>query len=413
MSLTRRLSGATAAKLASELVGRLATFGLSLYVANALGEHVFGAYNYALAVGFVAAQIADLGLQVLAARDVAIEGRAAQGLVARSLRLKLWLSLPVLALLLALSAERPAAEQTALLLLGLAMLAQTFLEFAAYVYRGQQRVMREAWLLAGARLLTASLAALALWAGAGLNGVAGGYLVGITAVALWALRGLGAAGWLGYGGAAEIAPAYGRLLREALPLGIAIFLSIGYTRVAVFLLDYRLGTAAVAEFSAAQRLVEPAQIVPAALLAAVFPAFSAALGRDPRQARRLAVVASLLLGAAGAAAAVMFWLSAPWLIPALYGAEFTASVPVLQLLGLSALPAFVNYNLTHLLIARGQQRYSSLFVGLMLLLHSTLTWLLMPSLGALAPALSVTLAEGLLLLCCVAVLLLTPGRGKN
>ena len=76
---------------------------------------------------------------------------------------------------------------------------------------------------------------------------------------------------------------------EALPLGIAIFLSIGYTRVAVFLLEFRLGPLAVAEFSAAHRLVEPAQIVPAALLAAVFPAFSAALSRNPRQAGRRSV----------------------------------------------------------------------------------------------------------------------------
>lgn len=410
-----QLGGNALAKLLSELVGRIATFLLSLAIANVLGERAFGAYNYALALGFVLAQIADLGLQVLAARDVAILGRAAQPLVARSLRLKLWLALPVVLLLLLLRSGRPPAEQTTLLLLGLAMLAQTFLEFAAYVYRGQQRVMREAWLLSAARLLTALLAGVALWAGAGLVAVGASYLLAIGAVALWGLYGLYKAGWFGQRPPEETAApsgslSYASIVREALPLGIAIFLSIGYTRVAVFLLEYRLGPLAVAEFSAAHRLVEPAQIVPAALLAAVFPAFSAALGRDPRQARRLGWTASLLLAAAGAAAAAFFWFGAPWLIPTLYGPNFASSIPVLQFLGLSALPAFINYNLTHMLIARGQQRYSSIFVALMLALHTALTWFLIPSLGALAPALSVTFAELILLLCCTAVLLLIPGK---
>jgi O-antigen/teichoic acid export membrane protein len=80
---------------------------------------------------------------------------------------------------------------------------------------------------------------------------------------------------------------------------------------------------------------------------------------------------------------------------------------VLKFLGLSALPAFVNYNLTHILIARGQQLFSSVFVGAMLVLHVVLTWTLIPALGALAPALSVTFAELILLLCCTATLLLT------
>lgn len=428
LSLSRRLGSNALAKLASELVGRVATFGLSLYIANQLGERAFGAYNFGLALGFVLAQIADMGLQVLAARDVAIAGRGAQPLVARALRLKLWLSLPVLALLFILRDGRPASEQVALMLLGLAMLAQTFLEFAAYVYRGQQRVMREAGLLTAARLLTAFFAGAAIWAGAGLPAVGAAYLLAIAGVALWGMWGLRASGWfVARTGSADSAPGsrqgwrdwmgpslqgpgYGELIREALPLGIAIFLSIGYTRVAVFLLEYRLGPLAVAEFSAAHRLVEPAQIVPAALLAAVFPAFSEALHHDRRQARWLGWGSSLLLALAGGSAALLFWFGAPWLIPTLYGEAFADSIPVLQFLGLSALPAFVNYNLTHILIARGQQLYSSIFVGIMLILHGALTWTFIPVLGAVAPALSVTFAELILLLLCIGVLALTRGK---
>ena len=404
------------AKLASELVGRLATFGLSLYVANALGERAFGAYNFGLALGFVLAQIADMGLQLLAARDVAISGRDAQPVVARALRLKFWLSLPVVTLIILLRDGRPASEQMALLLLGLAMLVQTFLEFAAYIFRGQQRVIREAWLLSTARILTAVLGGAMLWAGGGLVALGMAYLLAITATALWGLKDLRSAGWFSTrpvrseGLRDSPGAEYAYVLREALPLGIAIFLSIGYTRVAVFLLEYRLGTVAVAQYSAAQRLVEPTQILPAALLAAVFPAFSRALYRDRGRARRLALGSSLLLAMAGGGVAVVLWITGPWLMPTLYGEAFVESIPVLQVLGLSALPAFVNYNLTHILIARGQQRHTSIVVGFMLILHSALTWYLLPALGPLAPAISVTFAELFLLLNCTALVILTRGN---
>ncbi|MFW6182564.1 MAG: oligosaccharide flippase family protein [Chloroflexota bacterium] len=413
-TLDRRLRGNVLAKLGSELIGRVATFGLSLLIANQLGERVFGAFNYGLALGFVLAQIADLGLQVLMARDVAVGGRRTQPSVRAALRLKLWLSVPVLLLLLLTTAGRPGEQRLSFLLLGLAMLAQTFLEFAAYVYRGQEKVLTEAWLLASGRLLTALVAVLALWGGAGLPGVALAYLLGAGSLALWGLWRLGREGWFGAEAAGSgTAPPYSQLLRQALPLGIAIFLSIGYTRLAIFLLEFRLGEVAVAQFSAAQRLVEPTQIVPAALLAAVFPAYSHALHHDPDQARRLALVSSLLLGAGGAALAVVFWLSAPWLVPFLYGQPFAEAVPVLQILGLSALPAYINYNLTHILIARGQQLYSSIFTGLMLLLHAVLTWQLIPGFGATAPAISVTFAELILLLCCTLTLLLTGPRQQT
>lgn len=408
-TLDWRLSGNVLAKLASELVGRAATFGLSLLIANTLGERAFGTYNYGLALGFVLAQIADMGLQVLMSRDIAVDAQAAQPAVRVALRLKLFLSVPVVLLLFLLTANRLGTDRLSLLLLGLAMLAQTFLEFAAYIYRGQQRLLTEARLLATGRLLTAILAAGVIGLGSGLSGASAAYLLAVAIVAIWALRHLQQAGWFRRSTRAG-APPFSRLLSEALPLGIAIFLSIGYTRLAIFLLEYRLGAVAVAEYSAAQRLVEPTQIVPAALLAAVFPAYARALAHNPGRARRLGLGSSLLLALGGGALTIIFWAGAPWLIPFLYGEAYEASIPVLRFLGLSALPAYVNYNLTHLLIARGQQIYSSLFVALMLLIHGLLAWYLIPTLGAVAPAISVTFAESVLLLCCTVTLLFTRGK---
>ena len=405
-------------KLGSEVVGRIATFLLVLSAARQLGESMFGFYNYGLALGFIVAQIADFGMQLLIAREVAVLGKKARPLVISALRIKLLLSVPVLVLLFVFTAGQPADVRMALFCLGLLMLAQTFLEFVAYVFRGQQALATEAQLLAAARLATAFLGFLVLSLGGGLLALALSSLVAVALLFGRALYLLWRDGWLDNekerppvnvvdGGAVRV---HLDLLKRALPLGVAIFLSIAYTRLAVILLQYRVGETAVAHFSAAFRLVEPGQILPASLLAAVFPALSQALHSDREAARRLGWWTSLLLAFVGTAVAVALWVTAPWLIPALFGDAFQGSVTILQLLGLSVLPAFVNYGLTHFLIARGQQAAIGFFTGGMLLLHGLLSWHLIPRWGPAGPAISIILAEGLLFFCCLLTLTFTAPR---
>lgn len=400
-------------KLSSEIVGRIATFALALYIARELGETTFGLFNYGLALAFVLSQLADLGLQLLMTREVAIHGQQAQRAVATAFRVKLWLSLLVVLLLLWLTASRPGSIRLSFISLGLALLAQTYLEFAVYIFRGQQRLLAEATLLTIARLLTALLAGLVVWRGGSLPGITLSYLAATLLMAGWAVWLIGREGWLRAPAGVSLIhlPLASSLVRQALPLGIAVFLSIGYTRLAIFMLENQLGESAVASYSAAQRLVEPTQIIPAALLAAVFPALSGALHHDRPRALRLGVNSSLLLALLGTGLALGFWFGAPWIIPFLYGSSYAAAVPVLQYLGLSILPAYVNYSLTHILLARGQQALTSLFVAVMLLLHFTISWQLIPSLGPAGTAISVTLAELVLFACCALTLLLTrPGQ---
>lgn len=414
-----RLGRNASAKLAAELLARAASFGLILLAARRLGEVDFGRYNYALALGFVLAQLADLGLQLLVAREIAVLGRAAGPLVRAALRLKLLLSLPVLLLLGLLAAASPAPSRLTIVLLGLMMLAQTYLEFAAYIFRGQQRLLVEARLLLAARLLMALLGAAALLAGGGLALLAATNLCSVALLALWGLRLLRRDGWLepGANGLTETGTArpalYRHLLRQALPLGVAIFLSIAYTRTAVLLLQLQSGETAVAMFSAAHRLVEPAQLLPASLLAAVFPAFSQALHRNAGQARRLAWGTSLLLALSGMALAAALWLGARWLIPFLYGASFAAAAPVLRLLALSSVPAFVNYGLTHFLIARGQQGVIGIYTAVMLVGHALLSWRWISRWGAAGPAAAIIVAEIILLAACLLTLALTRPRARR
>lgn len=467
LSLGRRIGRNALAKLISELLGRLASFALVLLAARQLGTAGFGLYNYALAWGFVLAQLADLGLQLVVARELAVGSRqsavgsgdeynvqwvvssgqraeheeqvvdrqqrtepvsrifsthqsdmaANSSLVPIALQWKLLLSLVVVVLLLSLATGWGVPERLGLLCLTLSPLLNTFVEFTGYVFRGRQELLTEVRLLTAARLTTAIAGIIVLllapasdllWLGV-VTLLLAALFVGLS------LRLLRREGWLNryqevinYRLFIRQWPVAHVLFQQALPLGIAIFLSIAYTRLAILLLQTRLGEVAVAHFSAAARLVEPAQIIPASLMAAVFPAFTSSLGRAPDEARTLGIRATSLLALLGVGAAVGLWLLAPTLVVWLYGPAFADSIRVLRILILGIPVLFINYSLTHYLIARGQQRLVGIFTGIMLVFHAAICWWAIPILGTTGPAISTILAELLLLFAC----LITLGHTK-
>jgi O-antigen/teichoic acid export membrane protein len=407
-----RIRSNAGAKLSSELIGRGATFAVAVYAARQLGAADFGLYSYAVAVGFVLAQISDLGLQTLISREVAVLEEGARPLVRTALELKVGLSVVPAVLIVAVAVGRPPAVTGAFLCFGAAMILQTFAEFAAYVFRGQQNLRREAALLTATRLGVAALGALALLLGGGLLALAVATLVATATGTAAGLMALHAGGWLAER-AASVTETARSLLPHALPIGVAIFLSIGFTRIALFLLEHRRSDVAVAEFSAAQRIVEPTQVLPFAVLAAVFPALSFALRDDRARAGQLVRASLLWLVMAGAALAAAIWIAAPWLMPHLYGGDFSGAVRVVRILALSIVPAYVNYVLTHLLIARNQQVLSTVFVAAMLTLHGALAWVLIPQHGAAGPAISYVAAELVLMASCLAALALTEPRPRE
>jgi O-antigen/teichoic acid export membrane protein len=237
-----------------------------------------------------------------------------------------------------------------------------------------------------------------LGSGRGLLGLALAFLVGNSVAALLGLLWLRARffkprlAW---------APArWWRLLREAAPLGGAIVLSVAYTRTAVFLLDYLQGSSAVGLYGVAQKLTEPLAILPAALMAAVFPAFAQGLAQGDGRAGWLGRRAVALLALAGAGVALAGGFGGPWLIEVLYGGQYRGAEPALQILAVAVLFSFVNYALTHFLIAWGRQRLNLLFNGLLFVLNGALCLSLIPRFGLAGAAVGGLASEVLLFALC-------------
>jgi len=415
----RRLAAGAGAKLGTELLARAASFGVVLLAARQLGPSEFGTYLYGLGMGYVLAQGADFGLQLLIAREVATRGRAAAPLVRMALKLKLGLSAAIVLLFLPLTMGHSPPVRIALVALGASMVLHTFIEFTGYVFRGHQELDREVRLLTSTRLFAAGACALALWLDGRLLPLT---LVALAAVlfgcalAAWMLH---REGWLGEGGGERHKGpgrgfiGLGDLVRGALPLGVAIVLSVIYLRVGWVLLYHLTGETAVAQLGAAQRLTETAQLVPAAAMAAIFPAYARALRTDAGGAHRLGWSSAGLLALLGVLAAAIIWWSADWAMPVLFGPEYGPAVPVLRVLSLGVPLMFVNYLLTHMVIARGSQALVAWFGAAALTSHLAVSWYLIPLWGPTGVAASMLLAESVLLLCCMAALRGTRRSGPT
>ncbi len=409
-----RLRRQAAVRLAADLIGRGLSFGLAYMAQRLLGPADYGELTVALATGFVLTTLTDLGLQIIVTREIAAQSTHtdSERIANAGLTLKLLFSLPAALVLIVISAGRPPAVQFGALIVGVSLLLNSFVEYFGYALRGWQRADLEAlWLLA-MRLLTAAGGGLALFAGTGWAGLTAAYVGSATLTLIASIA------WLSRQRDRYFVPRLTfdgllqrRLLREALPLGGAIVVSIAYTRTAIFMLDAFTSAASVGVYGVAQKLTEPLAIVPAALMAAVFPVLSREITQHGYAATRSLRVRTLgVLLAAGGAIAAAGAIGGPWLIERLYGAPYREAAPVLQVLAVTLPVSFLNYGLTHVLIALNRQRLNLLFNVIVFGINFAACSQWIPVQGALGAALATLVSEGVLLTLCV-LTLIRPVRG--
>jgi O-antigen/teichoic acid export membrane protein len=386
------------------VAGRLLQFVMVYVAQRRLGPAVYGHFTWAMSLALVLTPLTDLGLQLIVTREIARRRHAAPKIAGVALTAKLIAAAITSTLIVAICLTRPNEVRWPAALLGIALVIASFLEFAGYVLRGLQRADLESALLLTLRVSTGAIGLWVLTQGGALTGLSAAYFAG-------AVIATGAAALIVGRQGVPLVPVLDRaalvpLLREALPVGGAIIVSIAYTRTAVFLLDAREGAVAVGVYGVAQKLVEPLSIVPAALLAAAFPAFiGARASGDEADARHLGRRTVGVLAVCGAVVSVVGAAGAEAIIAVLYGAEYAAAAPVLRWLAVTAVLSFVNYALTHGLIAQNRQRLNLLFAVVMFAFNLGLCLVLIPRFGAPGGAMAAVVSEALLFVLCGAALI--------
>lgn len=396
--------GLVAYRALSDVAAKGAMFLVTVVAARRLSADAFGLFALATTLGWLVAVASDFGLQLHTARVVAQSPHQAQVVVRRWLRVRLLAGAVVLLVtVVALSAFATGADaRRALMVTAIAYALFGLAEFFYYVFRGLGRSDLESTLTLIQRgvMLMLCGTALAWWPSP--VGLGAALLTTSIVAAVMARTVAGRVAPPDEAGSGTEQPAPPTLREVAVqvaPIGAGIVLSALYFRIDVFLLSRWSGTAAVGLYSSVFRIVDALRLFPAAALAVALP--------DLCRATSFHMVARVgaRLSASAAAVALILWVAAPVLIPALYGPAFAAAVPTFGVL-LLALPLMaLNYALTHQLIGwNGQRAYAALCASALVInLAANARWI--PQLGIAGSAWATLVTELFVSLGCGAALL--------
>jgi O-antigen/teichoic acid export membrane protein len=398
--------------LALERVCRLS---VAVAAARLLGQATFGAFVYASTVTTLLALGTDLGLSVWTTRALARGRGGGERVIRVGLVLRAAASVPYLVALLVVAAlgahgERDAHAGIAIGLLGVAALVNAFVDHFGAILRGYERFTDEA-VLNALRALSTLLAGL-------LGLVIGRSLVGFCA-------GLATAGLAaGLYGAAALRRIYPRVVRgegwldrrlarmalgQSLPIWFAGLVSLLYFKNDTLFVRALAGDAELGAYGAAFKFFEGAMIVPAVILAVAFPRLARSLGDRPVQVRIEWRLGLVLVGLGTCAGAACF-IAAPSLVRIVFGRSFGRAVPSLRVLALGLPLLYLNFGLTHFLVARDMGRATLVLALVMLMVNVACNLALIPRYLGPGAAWATVLTEVALSVGCFASLRETRAR---
>ena len=374
-------------------------FVVLIVATRALGKEGWGQYAWAHTLTILLAQLTDFGLGTYMTREVARRGRQAGPLYASALGLKLVLSALYLTGLCgaALLFMPDGLYRLLLLCLALSNLSQTFVELFNHVFRGFERLEFETLLYGTYACLTLGGGVLVLVCGGGLLRFA--LTLAFFSVVVSACGGLFVS-WKFY----RVAPMLNarlwlELIKNIGPIGGAAALSIAYFRIGILVMGAFLDDRAIGVYSAATRILDMVQVLPAILMAAVFPVVS----RRDRGARVQWSGIGLLAVAGVAVGSFCFFCPGP-IVRAICGGDFLDAAPALRVLGLAVPLVMVNFALTHFLIARDLQKKYLAFCFLLFAINVELNTVLIPRLGITGSAWATLSTELALSALCIVAL---------
>jgi O-antigen/teichoic acid export membrane protein len=386
-------------RAASDGVGKVAFFLVTIAAARRLSSEEFGVFALGTTIGWMAVVASDFGLQMHLARVVARAPESAGNEFRKWLRVRASLAAGALLIVgLFLLFVGAGQHATAIVLFVTGYLAAGLVEFVHYFYRGLSRTDIESTLTLWQRLATLAGAGIALWLRPDPTTLAAAMVVPPVATAVYTVRLASGMGRVSKSLTPPVQSSVSEFVRDVAPVGAGVLFSALYFRIDVFLLEAWQGTETVGLYNAVFRIVEALRLFPAALLAVMLPRLVRAA--SPRPLVRMASV----LTSFGVLVAAALWFAADRLVPALYGPSFAAAVPALQLLAISFPLMSLNYALTYQLIGwNGHRAYAALCLAA-LFFNVVLNARLIPAMSLNGAAWSTLATEALLTAGCTAVL---------
>ncbi|MBN2200417.1 flippase [bacterium] len=324
-----------------------------------LGESGFGVYTLAMTLMYFVLLFDDFGVTTLVTRDIARRPAESRPVLAGAMGLKLLLipvSFAFLGVYTALA--RPDSVTCRVIwIVAVYGISSSFTQLVFAVFRGHERMQYETLTVLVEKTLSTVLCVAAVRLRLGLVpfalafALAGAVSLGLS---LLILR-------------RRFHPAdvrmdvrgSGRLFRDSLPFGLALFVTYSYGQLSVPILRQMRGDAAVGLYGAAQKLMSFTNLIPMIFATAFFPRLSA-VSADREETSRVFTLGLKALFMIAVPLVPGVLLTADRLILLLADERYAASSSALRVLAFAAALNFFNVFLASLYNAVNRQR---LFLG--------------------------------------------------
>ncbi len=377
----------------ADAAGRVMSLVFYTTAARHLGVAGFGVLSFSLAFISLFSVLADLGIGMLATREIARDRGVAYGFVSRGVSIRLASSLLVAATAVgaALLLGYPGATVQVVAVCSAMMVSNMLVLFYANVvqafesnaYTALARIAQTVVMIAGAIAVSRLAPSVVSYA---VVATAASVLAAVVLFATVSMR--------------FVRPAldfrlrrWVPLLRSSTPFWITTILVAFYYWSGSTILSKITGEVAVGEFGAAFRLVAGVGFLGVSFSGAVYPVISRLFAADPQRwpepaerSLRFAINLAVAQGVLGLA------LAKP-VVAVLYGGGYAGAVRVLVVLVWWGAFATLNVMLSNLLFSANRQRLVTCQAGVSAAVNAALNFLLIPSLGATGAAIALASAE--------------------
>ena len=395
MNTLQRVARNTGIIMGGDLIFRLISLVVTIYLARYLGTVGFGKYSFVFAYLAFFGVITNLGLQTILVREMSRDASTAPKLIGNAyfIRLILTVFAVVLSMIVISFMSYPADTTTYVYIAAFTLLFISFSDFYATIFQANLKMEYREIAKLAFKIISASLIFWIIFSHGTLMQVM------IALVFSEMVKTL-----ISYLFSRKLVrprfeidfELWRYLFKEALPIALAGVIFVIYFRIDVVMLSMMQGDAPVGIYSAAYKLSEPLSLIPIALLTSIFPIMSASFKSSKERLIRIYRLCIRYLLIIILPIATGTTLLADKIIFLIYGAEFAGSAIALKILIWTLVFTSAGYVLTNLLVSIGKQKLYTSSTVLCAIANVTLNFILIPILSYNGAAIA-TVATGAVL----------------
>jgi len=397
LSTVQRVAKNTGIIISGDLIFRLVSLVVTIYLARYLGTAGFGKYSFVFAYLAFFNIITDLGLQTILVREMAREPTCAPKLIGNAYIIR-WIltALAVASSIIVITLmSYPADTTTYIYIASLTVLFISFSDFYRTIFEANLKMEYNIVAKLAFKGVSAALILLIIFVK--------GTLLHIMVALVFSEMVKTSLNYLF--SRKFVKPQFEfdfelwkYMIKEALPIAIYSVVWVIHFRTDVVMLSIMQGDAPVGLYSAAYKLCDPLSLIPGALTVSLFPLMSQFFKNSRRNLIKTYELSIKYVLITILPIAISITFLPDRIIFLIYGAEFKYSADVLRILVWAFVLTSINSVLLNLLISINQQKLNTISITLCAITNVILNFFLIPILSYNGAALATVVTKAVLLL---------------